>query len=69
MTALQSDFRAECLEAFMRLSAEYAQIDPTQPGKRHENQAVRERKRLAIDHTLDQWLAARESDADLAELG
>ena len=67
MTALQSDFRSECVEAFMRLSAEHARIDPAECGKRRANQAARERKRLAIDHTLDQWLAVVELDADLAE--
>jgi hypothetical protein len=67
MTALQSDFRSECVEAFMRLSAEHARIDPAECGKRRENQAARERKHVAIDHTLDQWLAAMELDADLTE--
>ena len=51
----------------MRLSAEHARIDPAECGKRRQNQAARERKRVAIDHTLDQWLAAMELDADLTE--
>ena len=54
------DFAAECREAFYRMAAEHAAINPNEMGRRLQNQRLRLRKHVAIDAVLDQWLMHQE---------
>ena len=62
------DFGLECREAFYRMAAEHAAINPNEMGRRLQNQRLRLRKHVAIDAVLDQYAQHMELMAYETEL-